>query len=103
MDTRTLDLELAGEIWMRPIRESDTNAVLELVRSNYDHLRTFMEWAKPDYGPRDAEEWITRSIEGERDSSQLNFDIFRAERLIGTIGFATFDHGAGVTEIGYWI
>ncbi|MFL6373744.1 MAG: GNAT family N-acetyltransferase [Pyrinomonadaceae bacterium] len=103
MDNRTLALELAGEVWMRPIKETDTTAILELVRTNYDHLRTFMEWAKPDYGRRDAEEWIARSIVGDRDGSQLNFGIFRATTLIGTIGFAAFDHGAKVTEIGYWI
>ena len=103
MDTWTLNFEIAGEVWMRPIRESDTTAVLQLVRSNYDHLRTFMEWARPDYSVQDAEDWIERSVKGEKDLSQLNFGIFRGERMIGTVGFAYFDHDPKVTEIGYWI
>jgi len=103
MDTGTLNFEIAGEVWMRPIRESDTEPILELVRANYDHLRTFMEWAKPDYGRPDSADWIERAVSGEKDRSQLNFGIFRGERVIGTVGFAYFDHEAKVTEIGYWI
>jgi len=102
--------ELSNETWdlgngveMRLVRESDVDAVLDVVTSNYDHLRTFMEWAKPDYSRADAAEWVSKATNRESDDKPLNFCIFRYDRMIGTVGFATFDRDAKVTEIGYWI
>ena len=95
--------DLGDGVTMRLIRESDVDAVLDVVTCNYDHLRTFMEWAKPNYSRADAEEWVLTTANRTSNDQPLNMGIFRDERMIGTIGFAIFDHGAKVTEIGYWI
>lgn len=88
---------------MRPVRESDIDAVLDIVTRNYEHLRTFMEWAKPDYSRKAADEWVSRAAVRKSESDPLNFCIFRGDRMIGTIGFGYFDPDPKVTEIGYWI
>jgi len=103
MDLESLKIELGDGLYMRPAREQDKEPVFHLVRRNYDHLRTFMEWAKPDYSRSDAEEWVQKAVERQRNGEVLNFCIIRDDRMIGTIGFAEFDHNAKVTEIGYWI
>ena len=95
--------ELGDGVTMRLVRETDVDTVLEVVTQNYDHLRTFMEWAKPDYSRADAEEWVSKAANRTGDDQPLNFCLFRGDKMIGTIGFATFDMGARVTEIGYWI
>jgi ribosomal-protein-serine acetyltransferase len=102
--------ELSNTVWdlcdgvtMRVVRESDVDAVLDVVTRNYEHLRTFMEWAKPDYSLQDAEEWVVRAANRSSEDQPLNMCIFRGNSMIGTIGFAEFDHAAKVTEIGYWI
>ena len=100
MDTPGLSLELGDGITLRPPQTDDVQRIFEVVSRNYDHLRTFMEWAKPDYSIEDAREWLNRDI-GSRDA--LNFLVCRGEDLLGTIGFASFDRDAKVTEIGYWI
>jgi ribosomal-protein-serine acetyltransferase len=106
MDTAELSntvWDLGDSVSMRPVAESDIDQVLDAVTRNYDHLRTFMEWAKPDYSRKDAEEWVAKAAKRTGDDQPLNFCIFRGDRMIGTIGFATFDNEAMVTEIGYWI
>ena len=103
MDLGELTIDLGDNVSMRQVRESDADAVLDVVTRNYDHLRTFMEWAKPDYSRKDAEEWVARAANRSSDDQPLNMCIFRDDRMIGTIGFAEFDHAARVTEIGYWI
>jgi ribosomal-protein-serine acetyltransferase len=100
-DVRTITID--DEIYLRTFVESDTTAVLKTVRDNYEHLRTFMEWAKPDYSLSDAEEFINKSVSERAENRTLNFGMFRGDKLIGTIGFAKFDHYAKVAEIGYWI
>ena len=103
MVSSTKKIGIDEDVYLRPFTEADTNAVFETVRDNYDHLRTFMEWAKPDYSITDAEEFINKAVAERAENKSLNFGIFRGEKLIGTIGFAKFDHFAKVTEIGYWI
>ena len=102
-ELKDLTFDLGDGVTMRGVRESDVDAVLVVVARNYDHLRTFMEWAKPDYSRRDAEEWVGRAANRSSDDQPLNMCIFRDDRMIGTIGFVDFDHAAKVTEIGYWI
>jgi ribosomal-protein-serine acetyltransferase len=100
MDASKLRFDLGAGIYLRCPREEDVKGVFAIVEQNYEHLRTFMEWAKPDYSEVDAREWLERAV-GSKDA--INFLICRGEKIIGTIGFATFDNDARVTEIGYWI
>ncbi|MBV9216977.1 MAG: GNAT family N-acetyltransferase [Acidobacteria bacterium] len=99
-DTR---IDLADGLYLRSVREEDVDEVLALVTRNYEHLRTFMEWAKPDYGEEDAIDWVQRAVRDGEEGKVLNFFIRRDDRIIGTIGFSSFDHDAKVTEIGYWV
>lgn len=103
MDLANLNIDLGEGVMMRLVRESDVDAVFDVVRRNYDHLLTFMEWAKPDYSRKDAEEWVANGTDEPTEGRPLNFAIFRGKRMIGTIGFAYFDLDVKVTEIGYWI
>jgi ribosomal-protein-serine acetyltransferase len=106
MDTAELSglrIDLRDDVYLRTVREQDADGVLELVTRNYDHLRTFMEWAKPDYSDEDAKDWIEKSVREGEKGNVLNLLICSGGMIIGTIGFAYFDHDAKVTEIGYWI
>jgi len=103
MDVGELTFRIDDEICLRSVKATDVDAVLSLVQSNYDHLRVFMEWAKPDYALSDAQEWVTASVNGSKSLKVLNFVITRGTKIIGAIGFPFFDHEAKVTEIGYWI
>lgn len=97
------NIPLEGNVSLRPVAPGDAGAVFAMVERNFDHLRTFMEWAKPDYSLKDAEDWVGRAVQAEQDGNAVNFVILRGDAVIGTIGFAYFDHDAKGTEIGYWI
>jgi len=99
----SIGIQLGHGVHMRPVGSEDVDQVLDAVTRNYDHLRTFMEWAKPDYSREDAELWVRGAAHRTGDEQPMNFCIFREERMIGTVGFAYFDQHAKVTEIGYWI
>ncbi|MEP6786950.1 MAG: GNAT family protein [Acidobacteriota bacterium] len=91
------------DIELRHWTELDAEVVYELVKRNYEHLRTFMEWVKPDHSLVDYEKFVEREIRGTAENERLGFGIYRGDGLIGTIGLINFDHDAKVTEIGYWI
>ena len=100
MDLSELTFDIGDGIQLREPRNDDAQGLFELVSRNYSHLRTFMEWIKPDYSVLDAQQWLDHDI-GSRDA--MNFLICRGPEIIGTIGFSTFDRDAKVTEMGYWI
>lgn len=97
-----LSFGLGGGIALRRFRETDADAVFDLVRKNENHLR-FMQWITADYSPEMAREFIAASAEAELNGDSLTFGIFREEDLIGVIGFVYFDRTARKTELGYWI
>lgn len=98
-----ITFEIDDGVFLRPFSETDAPAVLDGVLRNYEHLRTFMEWIKPDYSITDAQEFVDRCTNGFSEGSSENFGIFRDETFIGTVGLIYFDWNARVTEIGYWI
>jgi ribosomal-protein-serine acetyltransferase len=104
MDTsKVTAVEVDDHIRLRPFVAADAPAVFDLVARNYNHLRTFMEWAKPDYSISDAEEFVSGSIREHEGNASLNFGIYLCDKLVGVIGFASIDHNSQVAELGYWI
>ena len=89
------------ELMLRTFAEADAETIIETVLQNREHLQTFMHWMKPDYSLDSAKEFISRSIRITSEKKNTGFGIFRADKLIGTIGFVSFDWNARKTEIGY--
>ena len=98
-----IKFQINDELEMREFTEADAGRVFTAVQDNYEHLKTFMIWSKPDYSLVDAREFVAQCIVDAKQKKSLGFGIFRADNLIGAIGFSRFDRLAGTTEIGYWI
>ena len=71
-----LRIDLGDGIYMRPVRSGDAAAALEVIERNYDHLRTFMEWAKPDYSLEDAEDWLLAQQQRETATTRTLISAF---------------------------
>ena len=92
---------------LRSWRPGDGPALSEAVNSSYQHLKTFMPWAKPQQGVEESEHLVRRF----RGRWLLNEDFVVAifspteGRVLGGCGFH-LRHGPlalGVAEIGMWI
>jgi len=92
---------------VRPYRAGDGPLLNESVISSYEHLRTFMPWARPDTTPAESER-LARTFCGRYWLDQdFGLGIFApaGERQLGGTGFH-LRQGAvagGVAEIGMWI
>src|SRR5688572_12950683 len=95
--------QIDDHIELRPLVESDAQAVFELVRANLEHLHLFLHWATEDYDLEFARAFIERSRIAAEENKHQGFGIFFAGRLVGTIGFVSFNWTNRRTEIGYWI
>ncbi len=104
MDAWPLDeFHIDNELLARVLTADDAASVFEVVRRNEHHLMEFMHWMVPDYSLQMAEEFIEATRKSIENKEHLGFGIFRRDRLLGVIGFVSFDWKARKTEIGYWI
>lgn len=94
---------LNHDVLVRQWQPGDADAIYAAVSQNYEHLREFMHWAKPDYSIDDARQFLEASVASAVEGRSLGFGIFRGADVIGSIGFVKFDHKVRCTEIGYWI
>lgn len=91
------------DLVVRRFREGDAAAVFDAVSRNREHLTPFMHWMVPDYSLQMAKEFIQRAVEGVEKKELLGLGIFEGDRLLGSIGYTSFEWTARRTEIGYWI
>ncbi len=85
----------------------DGEPLVEALTASYDHLKTFMPWAKPDPSLAEMEQFARRARGNYLKSEDFVLGIFDAEeqRLLGGSGF----HLRGdslenrAAEIGMWI
>lgn len=94
---------LNDEITLRTFIGSDSEAVLDLVKRNEEHLQEFMRWMTPDYSRSSAEAFVEKAIASAESGDGLGLAIIRNGQFIGSIGFVLIDWCARKTEIGYWL
>jgi ribosomal-protein-serine acetyltransferase len=93
---------VGDDLTLRTYTTQDAGAIFETVLQNSEHLQ-FMQWMSPDYSLESARQFVDRSIASFAKKESLSLGIFRADKLIGSIGFVNFDWEGRKTEIGYWL
>jgi RimJ/RimL family protein N-acetyltransferase len=101
------DVHRTERLLLRSWMPGDGPAMSAAVSSSYDHLKTFMPWAKPEQGVEESER-LARQFRGRWLLSQeFVIALFSPDedRVLGGCGFH-LRHGPleqGVAEIGMWI
>jgi RimJ/RimL family protein N-acetyltransferase len=95
----------AGEFQIGAYRLGDGGALAEAVNASYEHLRTWMPWAKPDETAELAELNVRRFIGRYFLNEDFTMGIFDGDRVIGGTGFhlRVGPPGSRNAEIGMWI
>src|SRR5215208_3383364 len=95
-------LKIDREIELRLYEEKDAAELFALVMGNYEHLRQFLHWVKPDYSLESAREFIIQNQKAVGRKSEA-YGIFYKNKLAGSIGFVNLRWDSRGAEIGYWI
>lgn len=95
------ELRVDDDLTLSVLRESDIDVLAEAVQRNLEHIGPWQVWAVPDYGIKQAEDFITRNLV-KTDPKAVAFGTFYKGELIGCTGFVPRDEG-DIAEIGYWI
>ena len=102
-DLTGFSFRIDDEILLRPVVQTDAEAVFIAVRANAQRLIEYMHWMTPDYSIEMANEFVEHSNAVAATGESLSLGIFRDGVFIGAIGFVYFDRKVRKTEIGYWI
>lgn len=94
------DLRIDDELTLSVLRESDVEELSEAVKRNLPHIGPWMIWAVPDYGEKQAREFIERNVDALPGTQSLG--VFYKGRISGCAGFVPREEH-DVAEIGYWI
>jgi len=92
---------------IRSYEPGDGALLSQAICESYEHLRTFMEWARPDYSVEDAERFCRTSRAHYLLAENFNMGIFSPaeDRVLGGTGFHLREGPLAFqnAEIGMWI
>ena len=76
-----------GELLIRGLRPGDGAELNRATVASYEHLREFMEWARPDTTVEDSEGYVRLSRSRCLDGDECGLGVWRGERLVSGCGF----------------
>jgi ribosomal-protein-serine acetyltransferase len=99
-----LPLVIEGrDVTLRALTQRDAPELFRLVDSNRRHLRRWLDWVDGTTSVDSSRLFIRQSQRGRRQRVTFNYGVFRAGRLIGTIGIFKVSLAHRHGEIGYWL
>ena len=95
----------AGDLLLRSLRPGDGEELNRATVSSYEHLREFMDWARPDISVQESEEYARQSRARWLLGEEWSLGVWRGERLVAGSGFMLRDRplAQGTLEIGMWV
>lgn len=99
-------LELAaGDLLIRAYRPGDGPALRRATAASYEHLRPWMEWARPDQSDEEAELLCRRFAASYLRVEDFVLGIWLGDELVGGTGFHPRGGSlaVGTADIGMWI
>ena len=98
----------SSRLFILPLQFSDAGELARAVRESLPELSLWHPWAVPDYGLRNAQEFIAASSKSHLEKKDLNFAIKRKDgHLVGNINLQPqpdlFGHTIPAFEIGFWV
>jgi len=98
-------LEVAGRagIILRPLRESDADALWVLVKSCRAYLARGLTWPKKWKSVRDASRFIKEALDKSEREEALHFVIWYEDRPVGMMSFRDLNMEERKAELGYWV
>lgn len=92
-----------GELVLRPVALSDTEALFHVIDANRAYLRRWLPWVDSSRTIEDARQFRELSVRQHAAREALQVVLVLAGMPIGMVGFHHFDWVNRSTSIGYWL
>jgi ribosomal-protein-serine acetyltransferase len=98
-----MTFNIAPNLSMRILGESDADILFKVVDANRDHLRAWLPWLDRNRSAKDSQAFIEGIIGQEEDGLGFACGIFWETNLVGMCGFHEIDKREQSVVIGYWL
>jgi RimJ/RimL family protein N-acetyltransferase len=94
-----------GQIYLRPYRAEDINALYEAVIDSKPELAPWMPWCHADYSLADSAAFILSRDEARQKEDEYGLGIFEAgtNAYLGGIGLNQINRVNQYGNLGYWV
>lgn len=93
-----------GQVVLEPYAAEHVNDLVSAVRESSAELMRWLPWCHPDYGAKDATEWLRFCAHSAAEGLDHQFALRDAAgRFAGSVGLRVLDPKNRVGSIGYWI
>lgn len=91
-------------IFIRPLNESDADALVEAVHASAESLQQWMSWYHPAYGLEDARLWLAHCAQQWTSGRDREFAVVDAPsgKLIGSVGISQINTIHNFGNLAYW-
>ena len=90
---------------IRPLQDSDADALHAVVQASMASLSQWLPWATPAYALTDAQAWIAFARQARESGSAHHFGVFDAGSgaLLGGVGINHLIPAYRTGHMGYWV
>jgi ribosomal-protein-serine acetyltransferase len=94
-----------GDIKLRHIHPSDTEALYEAVEESITELSPWMPWCTKDYSIKESKTWCESREDAWNKKEAYDFLIIdkRDETLLGVCGINNINAEVSIANLGYWV
>ena len=83
---------------------NDISVLAEAIQASQQEIYRWMDWAHPDYGKQEAQDFIERSLRRSAESTGYDFAVIdKAGELCGSTSLNDVDTTARCASMGYWV
>jgi ribosomal-protein-serine acetyltransferase len=98
-----LSLKIDDETELRLIEPQHAEALNALVEQNFDHIREWSAWLKPERSIETSRAFIKRNLARMPENNGYALAIWHRGEMAGQIEYNYIDWENRKTEIGYWL
>jgi len=94
-----------GDIFVRPIRLDDAEALFEAAHESIREVSQWLPWCHQNYAIEETREFLASRVNPVNSEEAYSFGIFNKsdERFLGGVGLNFFNRVHQMANLGYWV
>jgi ribosomal-protein-serine acetyltransferase len=94
-----------GNIFVRPLRLDDAEALYEAVRESIPEVSPWLPWCHENYAIEETRAFLSSRVDPQSSEEAYSFGIFDqpSERFLGGVGINFINRVHQVGNLGYWV
>ncbi|WP_164113004.1 MULTISPECIES: GNAT family N-acetyltransferase [Sphingobacterium] len=101
--SRIPEIKLSEDVTLKSSSPDQADALYHAIQSNKSYLGQFLPWVKHVNDVSDSITYLQKSQENCEQGSELSYNIFKNNTLVGRIGLHQIDKMNNNASIGYWL